>query len=86
MLEHECEQRHQHTGVLGLQAPATAVGLVQLIAELVRAGVLDRAAAERVKEAMAADLLLARPRSAHNDDYERSVRKRLDLLFACPDA
>lgn len=77
------EQRrlHQDLGFLGLRAPATAAGLLQLTTELVRAGVLDHEAVDRIKDAIARDLVLSRPRNAWRSDFESSIRHRLDLLF-----
>ena len=68
-------------GYLGLRAPATAAGLLQLTAELVRAGVLERCAADRVKDAMACDLVMSRPRMAWKNEFEASVRRELDRVF-----
>jgi hypothetical protein len=82
-MEEEDERRlHETISFLGLRAQATAVGLLQLSAELVRAGVLQEDAVGRIKEAIAKDIALSRPRSAPREDYERSIRERLDALFA----
>jgi hypothetical protein len=81
MLGKDYEERHQHMGVLGIRAPATAAGLAQLTVELRRAGVIDGEAVERVKSAVAADLLMSRPRTAHKEEFERCVHRRLDQLF-----
>lgn len=77
------EQRrlHQDLGFLDLHAPAMAAGLLQLTAELVRAGVLDQEAVDRIKDAIARDLVLSRPRNAWRSDYESSIRHRLDCVF-----
>jgi hypothetical protein len=82
-MEEEEERRlHETISFLGLRAQATAVGLLQLSAELVRAGVLQEDAVGRIKDAIAKDIALSRPRSAPREDYERSIRERLDGLFA----
>ena len=81
MDEREENRLHDAVSFVGLRAQATAVGLLQLSAELVRAGVLDEAAVTRIKEAIAKDIALSRPRSAVKEDYERSIRERLDGLF-----
>lgn len=81
MDERDEHRLHETIGFVGLRAQATAVGLLQLSAELVRAGVLDEAAVTRIKEAIAKDIALSRPRSATKEDYERSIRERLDGLF-----
>lgn len=72
---------HESLGFLGLRGAATARGLLQLTAELVRAGVLDEEAVNRIKDAIACDLVLSRPRSAWRGDIESSIRERLDDLF-----
>jgi hypothetical protein len=78
----EEKRLHDTLGFVGLRAQATAVGLVQLSIELRRAGVLDEDAITRIKEAIAKDLLLSRPRHAERDAYENTLRGRLDRLFA----
>jgi uncharacterized 2Fe-2S/4Fe-4S cluster protein (DUF4445 family) len=66
----------------GVLACATATGLLQLSMELRRAGVIDEDAITRIKDAMASDLLLSRPRHAEREAYETTLRGRLDRLFA----
>ena len=79
----QAEERklHDQVGFVGLRAQATAVGFIQLCTELCAAGVLDEAAMGRIKDAIAKELALSRPRSAYQDELERS-RSRLDDLFA----
>ncbi len=72
---------HDTLSFVGLRAQATAVGLLAVTAELIRAGVLDEAAVERIKAAIFADLALGRPSSREKRDYEAMIRKRLDSLF-----
>ena len=67
---------------VGLRAQATAVGLLQLCCELRTAGVLDEAAVERIKNAIADEIEISAPRSVASQDYRRDVRKRIDELFA----
>lgn len=67
--------------LLGFRAQATAVGMVQLSIELVRAGVLDEAALGRIKDSICGDLMLSRPAGIERDEYRRSLRNRLDRLF-----
>ena len=76
---------HETVSFVGLRAQATAVGLLQLSAELVRAGVLDKAAVDRIKEAIAKDIALSRPRSVGREEYMGLVRERLDGLFGPKD-
>jgi hypothetical protein len=72
---------HDQVGFVGLRAQATAVGFIQLCTELCRAGVLDPSAMGRIKEAIAKELALSKPRSAYRTEFETSLR-RLDDLFA----
>lgn len=67
---------------VGLRAQATAVGLVQLCIELRRANVLDEAATERIKDAIADQVSVAAPRGAAGRGYREDIRARLDRLFA----
>lgn len=64
-----------------LRAHATAIGLVQLCIELRRANVLEGAAFERIKDAIADQVSVAAPRTA-SKTYRGDVRARLDRLFA----
>ena len=73
---------HEALDFVGLRAHATAVGLLQLTAELVRAGVLCDGAVERIKDAIVRDIMLTRPRSVSREEFERTIRPRLDALFA----
>ncbi|WP_336968542.1 hypothetical protein [Sphingobium aromaticiconvertens] len=67
---------------VGLRAQATAAGLVQLCTELRRANILEEAAVERIKNAIADEIIVCAPRSIASQDYRRDIRNRLDLLFA----
>lgn len=82
MDEREEKRLHDSVGLIGLRAQATAVGLLQLVAELRRAGVLDDGAVARIKDAIAKDLALGRPNHTPKEEYEASIRRRLDELFA----
>lgn len=73
---------HQTVSLVGLRAHATAIGLIQLTHELVRAGVLDEAAVGRIKQAIANDLMLSPPASVKKAEFEEWVHCRLDALFA----
>ncbi len=81
----EGKQLHDAIDFVGLRAHATAVGLIQLTAELVRAGVLGESAVERMKESIAQDLVLNRPPHATREAFEKQIRMRLDRLFAAED-
>ena len=78
----QAEERklHDQVGFVGLRAQATAVGFLQLCTELCRAGVLDEAAMDRIKDAIAKELALSRPRANYQVEL-KSSRKRLDDLF-----
>ncbi len=83
MAEMDERKLHQTVSLVGLRAQATAIGLIQLTSELVRAGVLDDAAVGRIKCAIASDLMLSPPASVKKAEFEAWVRQRLDSLFAC---
>jgi hypothetical protein len=68
--------------LLGIRAQATAAGMVQLMLELHRAGVLDDSAVNRIKDAICGDLMLSCPQAIDRREYEGSLRRRLDALFA----
>jgi hypothetical protein len=81
MSEAEYQRVHDRIYLAGLRAQATAVGLLQLTTELVGAGVLNDAAVARIKDAIARELTLKRPRSAQREEFESAVRHQLDSLF-----
>jgi hypothetical protein len=76
----EVRKLHDEVGFVGLRAQATAVGFIQLCSELHRSGVLDQAAVDRIKDAIARELAMS-SRGVYATELERS-RKRLDDLFA----
>lgn len=82
----ESKRLHDELGFVGLRAQATAVGLLQLSIELRRVGVLDDEAIDRVKNAIADDLMLSRPSYTTRAEHEASVRQRLDRLFSGSEA
>lgn len=82
MDDREAKRLHESIGFVGLRAQATAVGLLQLSAELRRAGVIDEDAIARIKEAIATDIALSRPSSLTKEEFETTTRRRLDSLFA----
>ena len=73
---------HDTIGLIGLRAQATAVGLLQLSAELKRAGVIDEQAIGRITDAIAKEIFLSRPRSFHNEDFDINLKRRLGRLFS----
>jgi hypothetical protein len=82
MDERDEARLHDSVNLVGLRAHATAVGFLTLTTELVRAGVLEQAAVDRIKDAIVKELSLSRSRSASKEEFERSTRERLDALFA----
>lgn len=86
-MDERAEKRlHDSIDLLGLRAQATTVGFLTLARELVRAGVLDEDAMGRIKEAIVKELCLSRPPAASREEFERTVRLRLDSLFSGDDA
>ena len=82
MLYEKHKKLHFDITNVGLRAQATAVGLVQLCVELRRANVLEDAAVERIKDAIADEVSVAAPRPLASPEYRHEVRTRLDRLFA----
>ena len=82
----EGKQLHDTLGFVGLRAQATAVGLLQLSIELIKAGVLDEAAVEQIKRAIFNDIALSRPISLEKAAYEETLHRRLDDLFMAKEA
>lgn len=78
----EDKRLHDAIDLVGMRAQATTVGLIQLSVELKRAGVLDEAAVGRIKEAIAKEICLNRPKSIPQEHFRESLGKRLDRLFA----
>ena len=77
----ENRKLRESVDLLGLRAQVTAVGFVQMAVELKRAGVLDDAALGRIKDAICGDIMLSKPTAIEREEYERSIRRRLDALF-----
>jgi hypothetical protein len=77
------ERKKLHYDLLNveLRAQATAVGVVQICIELQRANVLDQAAIERIKDAIADEVSLNAPRSIGIHEYRSEIKARLDRLF-----
>lgn len=73
---------HETLDLLGLRAQAAAVGMIQLSVELNRAGVLGADALCRIKDAIFGEISLHRPASVPKEEYDRTIRRRLDALFA----
>ncbi|MFB0612539.1 hypothetical protein [Aurantiacibacter poecillastricola] len=87
-MDRETEQArelHRTLEFIGLRAQATAVGLLQLCAELVKAGVLDTEAVERIKQSIFREIAANQPRGYNRAEFERTLRQRLDAVFPCGD-
>jgi hypothetical protein len=80
--ESEVRKLHHALDFIGMRAQATAVGVVQLSIELRRANIIDEAALGRIKDAIAQDIALGRPRSSERDAFQAELRGRLDRVFA----
>lgn len=77
----QARELHRTLEFIGLRAQATTVGLLQLCSELVRAGILDDDAIERIKESIFRELTAASPRGYNRTEFEQTLRKRLDSIF-----
>lgn len=78
----EDKRLHDMIDLVGMRAQATTVGLIQLSVELHRAGVLDQAAIDRIKDSIAKEICLTRPKSIPQEHFRSNLRHRLDRLFA----
>ena len=81
MAEREDRRFHDQLDFVGVRAHVTATAVLQMCSELHRAGVFDEAAMERIKDAMAKEIALARPRGIYAQEYEQA-RRRLGEMFA----
>ena len=84
-MQNDHERIHANLESIGIRASGAAIGLFQLMRELLDAGVLDRAAIDRIKEAVIVDLAASRPRSQTLADYQQRVRERMDMLVPVND-
>jgi len=75
------ERIHANLEAIGIRASGAAIGLFQLLKELLDAGVLGGEAVDRIKEAVITDLAASRPRSQTLADYQQRVRERMDTLI-----
>jgi len=82
MNEQDHGRVHLALEFLGIRAQATAMGLVQLCLELRRAEVIDQAAVDRVKNAIAQEIAEHAPRTVVKQQYLTDIRGRLDRIFA----
>ena len=77
----DARKLHDTLEFIGLRAQATSVGMLQLCTELVRAGILDDAAVERIKGAIHREIVVSHPRARDRADFEQTLRQRLDAIF-----
>lgn len=77
----EDKRLHDTIDLVGLRTQATTVGLIQLAIELRRAGVLEESAVARIKDAIAKEICLTRPKSVPHDFFRDNLNTRLDRLF-----
>lgn len=74
-------ERHKTIDFIGLRAHATTVGFLQLCEELLRAGVLDEPAVQRIKEAICAEITVSQSRISNRTQFDETLRRRLDAVF-----
>jgi len=80
--EHDQARKlHDCLDYVGLRAHATSVGLLQLCAELVAAGVLDDAAVGRIKDAIRKDISVTRRSKYGQAEFDALLGARLDAVF-----
>src|SRR3546814_16045581 len=72
---------HRTIDFLGLRAHATTVGLIQLCEELMRLGILDAPALERIKDSIRLELTLSQARISNHGIFDETLRRRLDAIF-----
>jgi len=77
----DCQRMHITLEAVGMRSQGTAVGLLQLCKELLDAGVLEKDAVVRIREAIVADIALNCPRSVRRETYQDMVRQRLDSIL-----
>lgn len=77
----QARELHRTLEFIGLRAQATTVGLIQLCAELVTAGVLKDEAIARIKDAIFREIAVTHPRGYNRAEFERTLRARLDAIF-----
>jgi hypothetical protein len=77
----QARELHRTLEFIGLRAQATTVGLLQLCAELVRAGVLHDDAIERIKQSVFREIAVNQPRGYNRAEFELTLRQRLDSIF-----
>jgi len=77
----QARELHRTLEFIGLRAQATTVGMLQLCAELVRAGTLPQDAIERIKQAIFREIAVNQPSGYNRAEFERTLKQRLDAIF-----
>ncbi|QAY76189.1 hypothetical protein [Sphingosinicella sp. BN140058] len=77
----EARRLHQELEFIGLRAQATSVGFLQLCAELVKAGVIGNDGLQRIKDAIHREITCTNSRRHGRDEFETTLRQRLDAIF-----
>jgi hypothetical protein len=84
-MTNDCDQEakalHNTLDFIGLRAQATTVGLLQLCSELVKAGILDDAALQRIKDAIRVEISLSHRKGHNREEFNETLRQRLDSIF-----
>ena len=78
--QNEARRLHHDLEFIGLRAQATSVGFLQLCAELVKAGVIGDDGLQRIKDAIHREIC-ANSRRHDRDEFETTLRQRLDAIF-----
>ena len=77
----QARELHRTLEFIGLRAQATTVGMLQLTAELVRAGTLQQDAVERIKQSIFREIAVNQPSGYNRAEFERTLKHRLDAIF-----
>ena len=77
----QARELHRTLEFIGLRAQATTVGMLQLCAELVRAGSLQQDAIERIKQSIFREIAVNQPTGYNRAEFERTLKHRLDAIF-----
>ena len=77
----DATKRHSAIYLAGFRSRAVAIGMVQLIKELSASGALDSSAVDRIKDAVADELTVARPLGQAADEFREDVKAKLDRLL-----
>lgn len=79
--QNEARELHRTLDFIGLRAHATTVGLIQLCEELLRVGILDGEALQRIKDAIHMEITMAQARVGNQSAFDDTLRRRLDAIF-----